>query len=222
MATEHSALLSCSSLLLSGLHISTQLLPHCCGADSHTSSVPSPLHPKSQNILVLESDKKKCKKPCEFVILYPQSNHWPGLRLKTGNGPSRPAMRQGWWESRGILYCCLWRGRTSGPLPSPSGPVPHRQAHPAPPDCPCWSPGCWGVGCGRAERWWKRATEGVHRGFLLGCRGRVVPLHRQRSRCSARRCWSRRRHSRKAHWCAQDLTGPGHLWGRYQHLAQKV
>lgn len=144
------------------------------------------------------------------------------VEVKTGNGPSRPAKRRGWWGSRGILYCCLWRGLRWGPLPWPSGPVPRHQARPAPPDCPCWSPGCWEEGCGRAERWWRRATEGDRRGFLLGCRGRVVPLHRQRSHRSAPRCWSRRRHSRKAHWCARDLTAPGHLWRRYQHLAQGV
>lgn len=190
----------------------------CCG----TLPSPSPnIAPETYQQWTVESDRKKCKKPSESTLMFPHSTFFlPCLRLKTGNGPSRPAMRRGWWGSQGIPYCSLWRGLRSGLLPWPSEPVPHHPAPPVPPGCPCWSSGCWGEECGRAERRWRRATGGDRKGFPLGCRGRAVPPRRRRSRRSA--CWSHRRRSRKARWRGRDLTGPGRLQRRNRHLARGV
>lgn len=134
--------------------------------------------------------------------------------LKTGNGPSHPATRRGWWGSLDILYCCRWRGLRWGHPPWPSEPVPPRRRRSAPPDCPCWSPGCWGEECDQAETLWKMATEGGRRGLLLGCRGTAVLLHQRRSRRSAPQCWSRPQRSHRARWCGRGRTGPGRLRGK--------
>lgn len=65
----------CSSLLfIRTAHLELSHRYDCWGTESHTFSLPSPLHPKSQNIPVLEGDRKKCKKPFESVLLYPHSN----------------------------------------------------------------------------------------------------------------------------------------------------
>jgi len=209
---KHSAVWRCSSLLLFGLH---RCLP-VTTAEGRKVTLLLFLLLFTQNHKTYQSWRvtERIVKPRKSVFPYP---HTDLLWLKTGNGPSRPAMRRGWWGSRGIPYCFLWRGLRLGPLPWPSEPVPRHPARPAPPDCPCWSPGYWGEGCGRAMMWWRRATEGDRRGFLPGCRGTVVRPRRQRSRRSAPRCWSCRRRSRKARWCGRDLTAPGRLWRRYQH-----
>lgn len=105
--------------------------------DSPFSSSPN-IAPETYQQWTVESDRKKCKKPSESTLMFPHSTFFlPCLRLKTGNGPSRPAMRRGWWGSQGIPYCSLWRGLRSGLLPWPSEPVPHHPAPPVPPGCPC-------------------------------------------------------------------------------------
>lgn len=112
--------------------------PQLLICDSHTSGLLSALYHTNTCL----GDRYKCRKSSASVQSWPQADLRQSSWLRTGNGPSRPAMRRGWWESRGIPYCCLWKDLTSDRLPLPSGPVPHHRVHPAPPDCPSQSPGC--------------------------------------------------------------------------------
>lgn len=136
-------------------------ITHLHRAASSTLVTPSALHPTSyQSKRAIERNIKSLVS----LLSYPHSDLLPCSRFKTGNGPSRQAKRRGWWGSLGIPYCCPWRGLRWGRLPWLSEPVPHHLPPPAPPDCPCWSPGCWGEGCGLAERRWRTVTGGGRRG----------------------------------------------------------